>query len=122
MTASNTDTLDGFIILSEGLETWTIGDARAASYEPGCAAPAPTPDDPVDVAMRGDAAEIETNIRLQRAANKLWWWKHRQREAEHRRKEAEDEEWYRRQRSRWSGPEFDSSQPIIPLRDQPRDP
>ena len=67
--------IDGRLILSEGLENWTIGAARAVNYEPGCAAPDPTPESPGLAAMLVDVTEERTDMLLQRAANKLWWWK-----------------------------------------------
>ena len=87
--------IDGRLILSEhvlGLETWTIGAGRAANYELGCGPllRCPTPESPGLAARLVDNAKVKTDTTLRRAANKLWWWKHRQTEAEHRRIEGED--------------------------------
>ena len=99
--------IDGRLILSEGLENWTIGAARAVNYEPGCAAPDPTPESPGLAAMLVDVTEERTDMLLQRAANKLWWWKRGG-------TDREEEDWWRRLRTRWSEPEVDMDQPIFP--------
>ena len=107
MTASSTDTLDGLLILAEGLEHWTISSARAASYEPGCVAPEPTPNSPGLTERLADVSEERTDLLLQQAANKLWWWKRGG-------TDRQAEEWWRNLRTRWSEPEVDMDQPIFP--------
>ena len=111
--------IDGRLILSEhvlGLETWTIGAERAANYEPGCGLllRCPTPESPGLAARLVDNAKVKTDTTLRRAANKLWWWKHRQTEDELRRTQAEQligEVWSRRQRARWSTPSSSHQRP-----------
>jgi uncharacterized protein (UPF0147 family) len=99
--------IDGFLILAEGLQHWTISSARAANYEPGCAPPEPTPNSPGLTDMLAVVAEERTDLLLQQAATKLWWWMRGG-------TDRQAEEWWRRLRTRWSEPEVDMDQPIFP--------